>query len=168
MASLAFLESFQYVKDTVFMTSSAAGRALPTEKAVVAVAAGDPTHEGEPHAGGGAGRLNWLRAGVLGANDGIVSVAGIVVGVAGATIASALSFTLGALLPLLAILLPPAAWRVPTTFVAVLIALAITGVLSARLGGSNARRAVIRVLIGGTAGLAFTYGIGALFGAAIS
>nr|WP_208407243.1 VIT family protein [Amycolatopsis granulosa] len=30
-------------------------------------------------------RLNWLRAGVLGANDGIVSVAGIVVGVAGAT-----------------------------------------------------------------------------------
>jgi VIT1/CCC1 family predicted Fe2+/Mn2+ transporter len=31
-----------------------------------------------------ASRLNWLRAGVLGANDGIVSVAAIVVGVAGA------------------------------------------------------------------------------------
>jgi VIT1/CCC1 family predicted Fe2+/Mn2+ transporter len=30
-------------------------------------------------------RLNWLRAGVLGANDGIVSVAGIGMGVAGAT-----------------------------------------------------------------------------------
>lgn len=30
-------------------------------------------------------RLNWLRAGVLGANDGIVSTAGIVIGVAGAT-----------------------------------------------------------------------------------
>lgn len=30
-------------------------------------------------------RLNWLRAGVLGANDGIVSIAGLVVGVAGAT-----------------------------------------------------------------------------------
>lgn len=30
-------------------------------------------------------RLNWLRAAVLGANDGIVSVASIVVGVAGAT-----------------------------------------------------------------------------------
>jgi VIT1/CCC1 family predicted Fe2+/Mn2+ transporter len=29
--------------------------------------------------------LNWLRAGVLGANDGIVSTAGLVVGVAGAT-----------------------------------------------------------------------------------
>lgn len=30
-------------------------------------------------------RLNWLRAGVLGANDGIVSVAGVVIGVAAAT-----------------------------------------------------------------------------------
>ncbi|WP_028660224.1 VIT1/CCC1 transporter family protein [Nocardioides insulae] len=43
-------------------------------------------HPGEPHAQEGLGnRLNWLRAGVLGANDGIVSVAGIVMGVAGAT-----------------------------------------------------------------------------------
>ncbi|UOZ08440.1 VIT family protein [Amycolatopsis sp. WQ 127309] len=42
------------------------------------------THPHEPHEGVG-GKLNWLRAGVLGANDGIVSVAGIVVGVAGAT-----------------------------------------------------------------------------------
>ncbi|HEY6799874.1 MAG TPA: VIT1/CCC1 transporter family protein, partial [Agromyces sp.] len=30
-------------------------------------------------------RLNWLRAGVLGANDGIISTAGLVVGVAAAT-----------------------------------------------------------------------------------
>lgn len=42
-------------------------------------------HEGEPHADGLAGRLNRLRAAVLGANDGIVSEAGLVVGVAGAT-----------------------------------------------------------------------------------
>lgn len=39
----------------------------------------------EPHAGGMATRLNWLRAAVLGANDGIVSTAGLVVGVAGAS-----------------------------------------------------------------------------------
>jgi len=39
----------------------------------------------EPHGGGMATRLNWLRAAVLGANDGIVSTAGLVVGVAGAT-----------------------------------------------------------------------------------
>lgn len=44
-----------------------------------------PVHTGEPHTAGVAGRLNWLRAGVLGANDGIISVAAIVVGVAGAT-----------------------------------------------------------------------------------
>jgi VIT1/CCC1 family predicted Fe2+/Mn2+ transporter len=42
-------------------------------------------HQNEPHGNDIAHRLNWLRAGVLGANDGIVSVAAIVVGVAGAT-----------------------------------------------------------------------------------
>ncbi|AOT58255.1 MULTISPECIES: VIT1/CCC1 transporter family protein [Streptomyces] len=40
---------------------------------------------GEPHGDGFGVRLNWLRAAVLGANDGIVSTAGLVVGVAGAT-----------------------------------------------------------------------------------
>ena len=44
---------------------------------------GGGTHPGEPHSGGLANRLNWLRAGVLGANDGIVSVSAIAVGVAG-------------------------------------------------------------------------------------
>ena len=248
---------------------------LPTAGQAAAAGRGEGTHPGEPHAGGGAGRLNWLRAGVLGADDGIVSVAGIVIGVAGATAsrgtiftaglaglvagavsmslgeyvsvssqrdsesallaqerrelaqtpeqeltelialyeakglsaatartvaaeltahdafaahaeaelhispedlanpvqaaaASALSFVLGALLPLVAILLPPTTWRVPVTFVAVLAALAMTGAVSARIGGSDSRRAVIRVLIGGAAGLALTYGIGHLFGTAIS
>lgn len=42
-------------------------------------------HESEPHGPGTSGLLNWLRAAVLGANDGIVSVAGLVMGVAGAT-----------------------------------------------------------------------------------
>ncbi len=40
-------------------------------------------------------RLNWLRAGVLGANDGIVSVASLVVGVAGATTDNAALLTAG-------------------------------------------------------------------------
>ncbi|MFI7483643.1 VIT family protein [Kocuria sp. M1R5S2] len=39
----------------------------------------------EPHGTGYTERMNKLRAGVLGANDGIVSVAAVVVGVAGAT-----------------------------------------------------------------------------------
>jgi len=42
-------------------------------------------HDNEPHHNDIAHRLNWLRAGVLGANDGIVSVAAVVVGVAGVT-----------------------------------------------------------------------------------
>ncbi|NEB01307.1 VIT family protein [Streptomyces sp. SID13726] len=44
----------------------------------------EPTHD-ESHGGALGTRLNWLRAAVLGANDGIVSTAGLVVGVAGAT-----------------------------------------------------------------------------------
>lgn len=44
----------------------------------------DEAHD-EAHGGALASRLNWLRAAVLGANDGIVSTAGLVVGVAGAT-----------------------------------------------------------------------------------
>ncbi|MEY4067087.1 MAG: hypothetical protein RIQ44_299, partial [Actinomycetota bacterium] len=36
-----------------------------------------------------ANKLNWLRAGVLGANDGIMSTSGILMGVAGATTDSA-------------------------------------------------------------------------------
>jgi VIT1/CCC1 family predicted Fe2+/Mn2+ transporter len=39
----------------------------------------------EPQGASLGARLNWLRAAVLGANDGIVSTAGVVVGVAGAT-----------------------------------------------------------------------------------
>lgn len=230
-------------------------------------------HAAEPHVGALASRLNWLRAGVLGANDGIVSVAGLVVGVAAATtdrgpiltaglaglaagavsmalgeyvsvstqrdterallakervelstipeaeldelaslyedkglspatarkvaeeltahdafaahaeaelgidpdeltnpwqaaIASAISFTVGAILPMLAILLPPASARIPVTFVAMLAALAITGSLSARLGGAGRPRAVLRVVTGGALAMAVTYGIGQLLGVA--
>ena len=247
---------------------------MPSAAQVQAAAGQRATHPTEPHSGGTAGRLNRLRAAVLGANDGIVSVAGIVIGVAGATsdrgpiftaglaglvggavsmalgeyvsvssqrdsqhaliaqekrelaaspeaelteltalyeakglspatartvateltshgalaahleaelhidpadipspfqaaAASAVSFTVGALLPLLAILLTPATVRVPVTFAAVLVALALTGALSARLGESNIRRAVLRLVIGGALGLAFTYGVGHLFGTAI-
>jgi VIT1/CCC1 family predicted Fe2+/Mn2+ transporter len=53
-------------------------------------------HTDEAHSSHIAGRLNWLRAGVLGANDGIVSVAAIVVGVAGATPEIAPILTAGA------------------------------------------------------------------------
>ncbi|WP_405732747.1 VIT family protein [Streptomyces sp. NBC_01537] len=45
----------------------------------------DEANHHEAHNGDLATRLNWLRAAVLGANDGVVSTAGLVVGVAGAT-----------------------------------------------------------------------------------
>ena len=232
------------------------------------------THPSEPHTGSVSSKLNWLRAGVLGANDGIVSTAGIVVGVAAATIerapiltagaaglaagavsmalgeyvsvstqrdterallgkerrelrqdptgeldelaalyeakglspdtaraaaeeltnhdalaahaevelgidpeeltnpwlaavSSALAFTVGALLPLVAILLPPAGLRVQVTVVAVLVALMITGAVSARLGGANVSRAIMRNIIGGALALAITYAIGHLVGGVI-
>jgi vacuolar iron transporter family protein len=228
-------------------------------------------HSDEPHEGSIASRLNWLRAGVLGANDGIVSTAGIVVGVAGATDdrqailvagvaglfagalsmatgeyvsvstqrdterallakerrelreepeeelaelayfyeqkglnpelakqvaleltardalaahaevelgidpddltnpwhaawASMLAFTAGALLPLLTIGLSPADARVWVTGLSVVVALALTGWSSARLGMSPAGRAVVRNVGGGVVAMVVTYGIGSLVG----
>lgn len=225
----------------------------------------------EPHSRNIAGRLNWLRAGVLGANDGIVSVAAIVVGVAGATsalapiatagvaglvggaismalgeyvsvssqsdsqraliekervelrtqpaeellelagfyegkglsretarqvaveltardalaahlevelhitetdvvspwraaLASAVAFTIGAVLPMVSVLLTPTAARIPVTFGVVLLALAVTGVVSSRIGGVHPLRPTLRVVIGGALALAATYGIGTLLG----
>ncbi|MBP2453590.1 VIT1/CCC1 transporter family protein [Mycolicibacterium lutetiense] len=229
------------------------------------------SHPSEPHVGSLSSKLNWLRAGVLGANDGIVSTAGIVVGVAAATVehtpiftagiaglaagavsmalgeyvsvstqrdserallrkerhelrddpvaeldelsalyeakglstatartvaeeltdhdafaahaevelgidpddltnpwqaaaSSALSFTIGALLPLIAILIPPTTWRIPVTAVAVLLALMLTGAVSAGLGGAPKGRAVLRNMIGGSLALVITYLIGLLVG----
>lgn len=60
------------------------------------VSEAEQTHPHEPHEGNIASRLNWLRAGVLGANDGILSTAGLVVGVAGATTDSGAILVAGA------------------------------------------------------------------------
>ncbi|KKC02571.1 VIT1/CCC1 transporter family protein [Mycobacterium nebraskense] len=62
---------------------------------VAAVSTPSHPHPSEPHVGSVSSKLNWLRAGVLGANDGIVSTAGIVVGVAAATVARAPVLTAG-------------------------------------------------------------------------
>lgn len=224
----------------------------------------------EPHGDVG-GRLNWLRAGVLGANDGIVSTAGVIVGVAGATtergailtagiaalVAGALSmavgeyvsvstqrdteaalldrerrelaeepelelaelagfyrekgldpdlahqvavqltahdalaahaevelqldpesltspwhaafasmaaFTVGALLPLVAALFTSPAWHVPVIVLSVVVALTLTGWLSARLGGMTPGRQIARNVGGGLLAMIVTYAIGTLVG----
>ena len=84
-----------------------------------------------------------------------------------AAASSVLSFALGALLPLLAIVLTPASLRVPVTAVAVLAALAVTGYESARLGRAGARRATVRVLVGGAVAMTVTYALGLAIGTAI-
>ena len=71
----------------------------------------------------------------------------------------------GSVLPIVAILLPPAGIRVPVTFVVVLLALALTGALSAYLGGARWAPAVARLVVGGALAMAVTYGIGQLVGA---
>lgn len=225
----------------------------------------------EPHSSSVSSKLNWLRAGVLGANDGLVSTAGLVAGVAGATaergtllvagvagmlagalsmavgeyvsvstqrdteralialetreleenpegelaelaelyaakglsstvatqvaaeltakdalaahldaelaidpddltnpwhaaIASFLAFLIGAAVPLTAVLLAPSDLRFPITLVAVLIGMAITGGVSARLGGAPPRPAILRNLVGGTIVMLITFGVGMLIG----
>lgn len=232
----------------------------------------EPEQHEEPFTGSISGRLNWLRAGVLGANDGIVSTAAIVLGFAGATsdrgpillagaigllagamsmavgeyvsvstqrdteralldkerqelaqlpeeelseltaiyagkgldpdlahrvaqqltahdalaahaeaelgidpedltnpwhaaLASFVAFVIGAAVPLLGVVLSTLAW---VTVVAVVIALAVTGTLSARLGRAPTLRAVLRNVGGGLAAMAVTYGLGTLVSGLIS
>lgn len=76
--------------------------------------------------------------------------------------ASAIAFTAGAILPLLAVLLPPPAWRIPAVFAAVIVALFATGWISAWLGDAPKTRAILRVTIGGVAGLLVTWAIGSI------
>ena len=92
---------------------------------------------------------------------------GTVVSPLGAALASLVSFTLGGVIPLLAILASPPVWRLPATLVAVVVALALLGVVSARLGQADARTATVRTIIGGVLALLVTYGIGAALGVAI-
>ena len=232
-----------------------------------------PAMWSDPQGGEIAARLNWLRAGVMGANDGIVSTAGLVVGVAGAAVsdgallaagvsamvagalsmgvgeyvsvssqrdseraeldleqhqlltypeeeiaqltrligaqglepelahtvaaqlterdalaaharyglgldpdqltnpwhaawASMAAFVVGALVPLLAIVFSPRDLAVPLTAVAVVIALAATGSLSARLGHAPRLPAMARTIGGGVLAMTVTYGIGLILGAA--
>lgn len=79
--------------------------------------------------------------------------------------ASAASFAVGALVPLLAVLLSPLTWAVALTVVAVVLALLLTGVVSAHLGGAPRVRAALRNVLGGLLAMGVTYAIGLLVGA---
>jgi VIT1/CCC1 family predicted Fe2+/Mn2+ transporter len=83
-----------------------------------------------------------------------------------ATYASGLAFFCGAIIPILAIIIAPAKYDIAATFLSVVIALIITGALSANAGGAQKRRAIIRVVIGGVLAMLVTFGVGKLFGVA--
>jgi VIT1/CCC1 family predicted Fe2+/Mn2+ transporter len=85
-----------------------------------------------------------------------------------AGLASMIAFTAGGLIPLIAVLAATRHTRVGVTFVAVLIALSITGYASATVGNASRKKAILRVVIGGAVAMAATYFIGHLFGTAVS
>ena len=172
-----------------------------------------------------AGRANWLRAAVLGANDGLVSTASLMLGVsavkpearamavsgfagllagafsmaigeyvsvcsqrdveiaeldqagkrggdeekalpspAQAAAASALAFSVGALLPLLAAgFIVGYNLRVAVVVVVATLALAAFGCVGAVLGRAPVARSCARVVVGGLAAMAVTFGFMRLF-----
>ena len=81
-----------------------------------------------------------------------------------ASVASAVAFTLGGVIPLLAITMPPAAYCIPATFAAVLVALILTGILSAKMSDTSMRKVTFRVVSGGILAMITTFGIGNLLG----
>lgn len=84
-----------------------------------------------------------------------------------AAISSAIAFSLGAIIPLLAIL-SPASLRVPLIAVLTVVGLALAGYVSARLGDADRGKAVARLVVGGVAAMAVTYGIGLLMGTTLA
>jgi vacuolar iron transporter family protein len=85
-----------------------------------------------------------------------------------AAVASFFSFALGGIIPFLVIILAPAKWRVMSTVIAVAAGLTITGYTSAQIAGTSHKRAVFRLLLGGTCAMLITYFVGKLFGTAVA
>jgi VIT1/CCC1 family predicted Fe2+/Mn2+ transporter len=77
---------------------------------------------------------------------------------------SAASFIVGALLPILAVTFAAPGLRIPITAVTVIVALALTGLASAALGGARRAPAVGRLVLGGSAAMALTYVLGQVIG----
>ena len=81
-----------------------------------------------------------------------------------AAFASMIAFTLGGLIPLLAILLSVDRLEIWVCGAAVVLALALTGTISAWLGRTSVLRSVLRTVIGGLLGMAITFGVGLVAG----
>ena len=83
-----------------------------------------------------------------------------------AAITSAITFSTGAALPLLVAVLAPHSLTIPATALASLICLAALGGLSARIGGADIVKAMLRVTFWGAVAMAVTAAIGTVFGVA--
>jgi VIT1/CCC1 family predicted Fe2+/Mn2+ transporter len=84
-----------------------------------------------------------------------------------AALASAGTFAVGAVLPLLAVVLAPELRIALWVSVASLLALAMLGVLSARVGGARAWVATGRIVFWGALAMALTAAVGRWFGAVL-
>lgn len=82
----------------------------------------------------------------------------------GAAFSSFFSFLAGGAVPFAASLLAPLGAIAPLCFVVTIAALALTGWIAAWIGQVPPLRPAIRTSVGGTLGLALTFGMGALFG----
>jgi VIT1/CCC1 family predicted Fe2+/Mn2+ transporter len=81
-----------------------------------------------------------------------------------AALASATTFAVGAMLPLAAALVAPAGRIVESVALVTLAALALLGILSARVGGAGAWRATARIVFWGALAMAITAVVGRWFG----
>ena len=79
-----------------------------------------------------------------------------------AALASAIAYTAGGLVPLLGALAPSMGAKVTSIVVFTVVGLAGTGFISSRLAGSRLLSTLLRVVIGGSLGMAITAGIGSL------
>jgi VIT1/CCC1 family predicted Fe2+/Mn2+ transporter len=84
-----------------------------------------------------------------------------------AALASALSFSIGAAMPLLMALIAPVQSLTPAVAASCLVFLAGLGAIGARAGRAHILKATMRVTFWGAFAMAFTAGVGALFGAII-
>jgi len=81
-----------------------------------------------------------------------------------AALASCASFAAGGILPLLVTLFMPLKHMEYSLYVFAIVFLIILGVLAAKTGGSNIKKAIIRITFWGTAAMGFTALAGYLFG----
>ncbi len=81
-----------------------------------------------------------------------------------AALSSFISFALGSLLPLIAITGPWTDFRIQATIFAVVLSLAITGFVGAKIGGAKSIKAIVRNVVVSALTMGVTYAIGSLVG----